>query len=1332
MNSSTPLNGLYRWQAVYFTGDRLSSWSDFRTFTVVPSPREIGGFTLTQTSWGIDASWNRIATGPYDPPVDSIEVHLEPGGFVQTVAGYEQSVDFDDVPVGEYTATVQASNAGGVGPIASATITVEPTAPKSPQNADSTSGYKSGAVSWEPPHSDGGSAIIDYEVALENTCDGTDTEVHTTDTSHTFQDLQAGCSYYGWVRARNAVGYSNRHYGISVYPYAEPDAPAGVESRAGEGFVDVFWNAPVETFGQSIDSYRVRVMPGDLEFEFEMTAPSARAGVQIDDLQNGTEYTFTVSAQTVGGQSLESGSVTATPLDGLTDSDADGVPDIVEYRIGSSHLLADTDNDGLSDSEEINLLSGLTSPVDADSDEDGISDADDDIDGDGLSNLYEITEGIDPRAIDTDADTLSDAEEIVLGTNPSSDDSDGDGLTDAFELHNGFSPLLADTNGDGTADAEESLVGTIRAHPTASNGIDDGGDIGPADGESRASQVAAEGGRVSATLQGAAHDVESYEVLAQNSTMLPGMLVQAAQVAAPVAEIGPDNGDTLRFSTTASAASAAPVTLVDVKFPIDSGVAAARLANLAPVRWDHASGTWQFVDNDVSVSTAENVIVITDPELGLTYSVVNLDEWSANALQCDVGSGTRAPLDLEIIYDETGSVQLNDPSQTRYSAVDAIVNELNPSDRIWPRTFRFEYLSASRSEFAPLPGNALVNSSFPWRQPSRWAPRVNEPYTVQEFKAAALGDRADYSGFDQESMYADEVLRFLQDDSDTFLRTNWDDTGFFNAEANPYVDDAPVFECRNKARLLITDGQIGADVTDRPWAPEDSPDWQFWLDPDNLDVPYHVLDVGTGSPEESAWLIALADATGGTYSYVPTAVDLASWVAAVTPPSTVEPGDVTVDTDEDGIPDWVEIHGVTASMTASSKRFFSSPYLEDTDGDGLSDAEELGEPYASPVGAQTWSANPVTAYSVISDPSEVDSDYDGLPDTEEVEGLINPLNPDFDGDGLIDGLEELNGTSASRWDTDLDGFADLYEVQHQIDGYIPTEFDEAITPDQWKSEFFLGFFCGDVTYCQRESAAWFGGNLASGILVFGDLRDGLAQSLRGDWVGFGLSAVGLIPGVGDAAGALGKAIKFAQRATTPWGLRAAIVLIRSLAPDPVDFVAALRLIDAPLVDALELRRLDPKAITRLVESNDLQHLRDLIKYEHTKTVSYSADALPTFMIGGNSGERFMNALYGVTNFKKINWGKGTTGIRYPDGVFETRVNGEIFSVPLESKVGYVNTALARSQILKDVAIRGKDNVEDVEWHFFASGITGRIGPSEQVLKMLKDNNMTIVIHWPIG
>jgi len=1048
-------------------------------------------------------------------------------------------------------------------------------------------------------------------------------------------------------------------------------------------------------------------MPGDLEFEFEMTAPSARAGVQIDDLQNGTEYTFTVSAQTVGGQSMESGSVTATPLDGMTDSDADGVPDIVEYRIGSSHLLADTDNDGLSDSEEINLLSGLTSPVDADSDEDGISDADDDIDGDGLSNLYEITEGIDPRAIDTDADTLSDAEEIVLGTNPSFDDSDGDGLTDAFELQNGFSPLLADTNGDGIADAEESLVGTIRAHPTASNGIDDGGDIGPADGASRASQVAAEGGRLSATLQGAAHDVESYEVLAQNSTMLPGMLVQAGQIVSPSDAVTPETGGTTaRLSNTTSAA---PVALVNIQFPIDSGVAAARLANLAPVRWDHASGTWQFVDNDVSVSTAENVIVIADPELGLTYSVVNLDEWSANALQCDVGSGTRAPLDLEIIYDETGSVQLNDPSQTRYSAVDAIVNELNPSDRIWPRTFRFEYLSASRSEFAPLPGNALVNSSFPWRQPSRWAPRVNEPYTVQEFKAAALGDRADYSGFDQESMYADEVLRFLHDDSDTFLRTNWDDTGFFNAEANPYVDDAPVFECRNKARLLITDGQIGADVTDRPWAPEDSPDWQFWLDPDNLDVPYHVLDVGTGSPEESAWLIALADATGGTYSYVPTAVDLASWVAAVTPPSTVEPGDVSVDTDEDGIPDWVEIHGVTASMTASSKRFFSSPYLEDTDGDGLSDAEELGEPYASPVGAQTWSANPVTAYSVISDSSEVDSDYDGLPDTEELEGLINPLNPDFDGDGLIDGLEELNGTSASRWDTDLDGFADLYEVQHQIDGYIPTEFDEAITPDQWKSEFFLGFFCGDVTYCQRESAAWFGGNLASGILVFGDLRDGLAQSLRGDWVGVGLSAVGLIPGVGDAAGALGKAIKHAQRVTTPWGMRAAIDVIKNQARKEDAFVAAIRSVDPHLISSLESKGLSPTAIKKLVETNDLKHLDDLLKYEKTKPISYGTGPRPTAMIGGNAGERFMNALYGVTDFKKTNWAQGLSiGRRYPDGAFEVIDGGVTSFVLLESKVGYVNSALARSQIVKDAAIKNADGtVEDFEWHFFASALPAR-------------------------
>jgi serine/threonine protein kinase len=90
-----------------------------------------------------------------------------------------------------------------------------------------------------------------------------------------------------------------------------------------------------------------------------------------------------------------------------------------------------------------------------------------DDDGDGLSNSQEAEIGTDPNDPDTDNDGLTDGQEVnEYGTNPRLPDSDGDNLSDGDEVNvYGTSPTNPDTDGDGVNDGIEVNLGTDPLRP---------------------------------------------------------------------------------------------------------------------------------------------------------------------------------------------------------------------------------------------------------------------------------------------------------------------------------------------------------------------------------------------------------------------------------------------------------------------------------------------------------------------------------------------------------------------------------------------------------------------------------------------------------------------------------------------------------------------------------------------------------------------------------------------------------------------------------------------------------------------------------------------------
>ena len=81
----------------------------------------------------------------------------------------------------------------------------------------------------------------------------------------------------------------------------------------------------------------------------------------------------------------------------------------------------------------------------------------------------------------------------------------------------------------------------------------------------------------------------------------------------------------------------------------------------------------------------------------------------------------------------------------------------------------------------------------------------------------------------------------------------------------------------------------------------------------------------------------------------------------------------------------------------------------------------------------------------VTDPLISDTDGDGLSDGDEVLRETFPTNPlvtDTDGDGLSDLNEVVLGINPTKPDTDGDGLGDADEVRHGFDANVATEAPE--------------------------------------------------------------------------------------------------------------------------------------------------------------------------------------------------------------------------------------------------------------------------------------------------
>ncbi len=121
----------------------------------------------------------------------------------------------------------------------------------------------------------------------------------------------------------------------------------------------------------------------------------------------------------------------------VADSDGDGVLDGAEVNeLGTDPINTDTDADGVLDGDEVAAGSDPLDGADVPS-----TTSPDDADGDGFLDAQELELGTDPSDPDTDDDGLTDGDELfVFATGPLNPDTDGDGVLDGDEINNGTDP----------------------------------------------------------------------------------------------------------------------------------------------------------------------------------------------------------------------------------------------------------------------------------------------------------------------------------------------------------------------------------------------------------------------------------------------------------------------------------------------------------------------------------------------------------------------------------------------------------------------------------------------------------------------------------------------------------------------------------------------------------------------------------------------------------------------------------------------------------------------------------------------------------------------------
>lgn len=589
-----------------------------------------------------------------------------------------------------------------------------------------------------------------------------------------------------------------------------------------------------------------------------------------------------------------------------------------------------------------------------------------DTDGDRLPDCVEQFLGTDATLADTDGDMLDDYyEAFVTGTDPTltdtdsngvadgNEDFDNDGLTNYQEYVQGTSPWDSDSDSDNLSDGDEvNTYGTNPLEPdTDFDGLSDADEIALGTNPNLADT---DGDRTPDCEerfdQTYVYDVENKDCAVEQvivSMEGTGNLQSTMSVKSVMDKDTLCSGVVGLIGEPFSIKTTSEFEKATITFKINkSKLGETDFENLMFLWYDEENK--EFVDLESEIDT-ENSLISVETTHFSKYMVVDKLAWFKN---------------WRDIYNSYYNVLSSVPSKTAI-CVDC---------------------SGSMSTNDPI--TIIPPSSAPYRP----------IYDCERHKAVSYftntaydNDKASIITFDNT---AQTICDMTKEKSDLY----WASTSFYNnggTNSNAAIDiaiDQLKNESGNRSIILLSDGDVNVSQSNLDLAV-------------SYNIKIHTIGLGTGANNYN--LVKYSNKTGGTHFASVTANELREIYESLSYMRKTDFSFMT-DSDDDGLPD--DMEEILGIPLPNGQLVFTDPENPDTDGDDLSDGEEVD-----------YSLYLQKLYDLF-----IEEDDKHLV-AFMFKPTSDPTNPDSDDDGLNDYDELVNVTDAFNDDTDDDGINDYYD-----------------------------------------------------------------------------------------------------------------------------------------------------------------------------------------------------------------------------------------------------------------------------------------------------------------